>query len=402
LGVFVFRFAGACFPRDQTGLQDSLTRLQRMASKFSSDDAIFSVSGSMAFFSWLICEHPGLWKALGNLETSILADKLDSIPITKPVYVAGLARSGSTLLLEILAESPGVVSQRYKDFPPVFTPYAWNKLLSYMQSGPAEPTERAHKDGILVTMDSPEAMEEPLWMSFFPGLHDPQQTNVIEPNCDDRGFSRFYAAHIRKLLAVRGATRYLAKANYQVTRLEYLLKLFPDARFVLPVREPAAHIASLIKQQTLFSRGQAANPRARDHLRRVGHYEFGLDRSPINTGDSLATRKIVSAWEAGDELGGWIIYWNTLHNYLLERIAVNSQLAAAVRFVIFEQLCAEPQQQLEAITQHCGLDTNYTFISRAAERIQMPTYYKSGFSDLELVSIAQGTGATMDRIRALT
>ena len=197
----------------------------------SNDETIFSVSGSMAFFSWLICEHPTLWKALGNLETSILADRLDSIPIVKPVYIAGLARSGSTLLLEILAGAPGVVSQRYKDFPPVFTPYAWNKLLTYMQSGPAEPMERAHKDGILVTMDSPEAMEEPLWMSFFPHLHDPRYSNVIEPNCDDHGFSRFYAAHIRKLLAVRDGTRYLAKANYQVTRLEYLLQLFPGRSF---------------------------------------------------------------------------------------------------------------------------------------------------------------------------
>lgn len=372
-----------------------------MANQPGSDEAIFSVSGSMAFFSWLICEHPALWKALGNLETSILADRLDDIPIIKPIYVTGLARSGSTLLLEILAEAPSVVSQRYKDFPPVFTPYAWNKLLTYMQSGPAEPAERAHKDGILVTMDSPEAMEEPLWMSFFPSLHDPRHSNVIEPDCDDHGFGRFYAAHIRKLLAVRGGTRYLAKANYQVTRLEYLLRLFPDARFILPVREPAAHIASLIKQHNLFTRGQQANPRARAHLRRVGHFEFGMDRAPIHTGDSVATEKIISAWEAGDQLSGWITYWNTLHNYLLERIVANHQLAAAARFVIFEQLCAEPRMQLAAITQHCGVDTDNTFISRAAARIQAPTYYKSGFSDAELVSIAHGTGATMDRIRAI-
>lgn len=367
----------------------------------SNDEAIFSVSGSMAFFSWLICEHPALWKALGNLETAILADKLDSIPIIKPVYVTGLARSGSTLLLEILAGAPGVVSQRYKDFPPVFTPYAWNKLLTYMQSGPAEPTERAHKDGILVTMDSPEAMEEPLWMSFFPRLHDPRHSNVIEANCDDHGFGRFYAAHIRKLLAVRDGTRYLAKANYQVTRLEYLLQLFPDARFILPVREPVAHIASLVKQHDLFTRGQRANPRARDHLRRVGHFEFGMDRVPINTGDLIGTQEVLEAWAAGDELSGWIRYWDQVHRCLLDRIAANPQLAQAARFVVFEDLCASPREQLAAILQHCELESDRVFIDRAAERIRAPSYYKSGFGDIELVSIAQGTGSTMDRIRAI-
>ena len=167
------------------------------------------------------------------------------------------------------------------------------------------------------------------------------------------------------------------------------------------MREPVAHIASLLKQHNLFTRGQNANPRAREHLRRVGHFEFGLDRAPINTGDTLAAEEIVAAWKTGDELRGWIMYWTALHNYLLDRIAANSQLASAVRFVIFEHLCAEPRGQLEAIAQHCDLDMNSTFISHAAGRVQAPTYYKSGFSDFELVSIAQGTGATMDRIRAL-
>ena len=160
-----------------------------MNAKIPTDDAaIFEVSGNMAFFSWLVCEHPGLWKTIGKLETSIVADKLDAIKIEKPVYVSGLARSGSTILLEILAQTPGLVSQCYKDFPPVFTPYAWNTMLKYMGTGNAAPSERAHKDGILVTLDSPEAMEEPIWTSFFPDAHNPGVSNVIRPEDDDGGF----------------------------------------------------------------------------------------------------------------------------------------------------------------------------------------------------------------------
>src|SRR3546814_12886608 len=85
-------------------------------------------------------------------------------------------------------------------------------------------------------------------------------------------------------LWVRRRPRYLSKANYNVTRMEYLLKLFPDARFVLPLRDPAAHIASLMKQQRLFCEGERRHPAALEHMRRIGHFEFGIDRRPINVG----------------------------------------------------------------------------------------------------------------------
>jgi hypothetical protein len=372
-----------------------------MPKDVSPDDAsIFQVSGSMAFFSWLICEHPNFWQKVGRMETSVVEDSLESVTIDKPVYVSGLARSGSTILLEILAQVPGVVSHTYKDFPPVFTPYAWNKLLGQIASGEAKPAERAHKDGILVTQDSPEAMEEPLWMSFFPQAHDPSQSNVISAGDPDNGFSDFYPAHIRKLLAVSGGGRYLAKANYQITRFEYLLGLFPDARFVVPVRAPVAHIASLVKQHDLFARGQRANERARQHLRRVGHCEFGLDRTPINTGNNERTAEILQHWERGEELAGWAKYWDQIYAYLLDRLEANPKLAAATQLIVFEDLCADPAGQLTDMMNHCGYNVSDEFMQAAAGRIKAPTYYKSKFSESDQALIESATSATMERIRA--
>jgi hypothetical protein len=367
----------------------------------NADANIFQVSASMAFFSWLICEHPSIWRRLGNLETAIIADRLDEVAISKPVYVSGLARSGSTILLEILNEAPGVVSQRYRDFPPVFTPYAWNTMLRYMSTGQSAPAERAHKDGIMVTQDSPEAMEEPLWMSFFPHAHDPSQSNVIMPGDPDQGFADFYRAHIRKLLAVHEGNRYLAKANYQITRLEYLLDLFPEARFVLPVREPSTHIASLMKQHELFARGQADNARARDHLRRVGHYEFGLDRVPINTGDNARAAEIMALWSNGQDVAAWAAYWHDLYTFVADRIEANPLLARATRLVLFEDLCTRPREILDQIFAHCELEVSESFRADAAARIAAPTYYKSKFSDAELYTIGSQTGETLERIRRL-
>ena len=54
----------------------------------SPDDAeIFQVSNSMAFFSWLICEHPGAWKKIAAIESSILSETIDSIKIDKPIRI---------------------------------------------------------------------------------------------------------------------------------------------------------------------------------------------------------------------------------------------------------------------------------------------------------------------------
>lgn len=362
---------------------------------------IFSVSGTMNFFSWLICDHPAVWKRIGNAESSIVQDKLNSVAIKNPIWITGLARSGSTLLLEILAGAPGVVSQSYKDFPPVFTPYAWNKLLENMSTGEVKPTERAHQDGILVTPDSPEAMEEPLWMSFFPHAHNPLENNVVAAGSNPE-FAIFLRNHIRKLLVVRGGQRYLAKANYQITRMEFLLDEFADARFVIPIRDPVTHIASLAKTHDLFVRGQSANERARKHLRRVGHYEFGLDRTPINMGNGAATNDVLQLWENGDEVTGWARYWNQLYSYVADRLEANSALADAACVVDYTHLCNSPQAQLEGLFRHCRLEPGDEFIAAAASRISAPRYYKPSFSDDELATIEHETSVTLARLKSLS
>ena len=152
---------------------------------------------------------------------------------------------------------------------------------------PAPPAERAHKDRILVTPDSPEAMEEVLWMRFFPEAHETGKDQVLTDATSNPAFERFYKDHLKKILLVRGGRRYLSKGNYNLTRFAYLLKLFPDARFIVPVRDPRWHIASLIKQHRLFCDEERRDPRILQHMRRAGHFEFGLDRRAINVGDPV-------------------------------------------------------------------------------------------------------------------
>src|SRR5690606_3297213 len=101
----------------------------------------------------------------------MLRERLDPLPADRPVYVSGLARSGSTILLELLARHPELVTHRYRDFPLVLTPHAWNWFVDRAGRADHVAKERAHRDRIKVTPESPEAFEEVLWMAFFPQLH---------------------------------------------------------------------------------------------------------------------------------------------------------------------------------------------------------------------------------------
>ena len=91
--------------------------------------------------------------------------------VDRPVYIASLPRSGTTILTEMLEQHPDLTCHRYSDFPNVWTPY-WRNYLLRENPDPVrrEMRERAHKDRIEVSNDSPEAVEEVLWMSF---LSDP-------------------------------------------------------------------------------------------------------------------------------------------------------------------------------------------------------------------------------------
>ncbi len=352
----------------------------------------FEISRGAALFEAAVCKWPGLWRRLGALESDLLADRIAETAIERPVYVCGLARSGSTILLEMLASIEGVATHRYRDFPPIFTPYLWNRLFDRLPKKTLEPVERSHLDGILVTAESPEAFEEAIWMAFFQGLHDPKNNNVLDERSDNPAFERFYRDHLRKILLVRGSQRYVAKGNYNLTRLAYLLKLFPDARFVLPLRRPAQHIASLMKQHRLFCEAERKNPRILEHMRLVGHFEFGLDRRPINTGADSATREVEELWRNGEEVRGWARYWSQVYGFLADQLEARPDLAQGSLVVRYEDLCERSEESLSRIVDHCGFSDVDAVKGDFARRLEFPTYYKPAFSEHDLAIIESETG----------
>lgn len=346
----------------------------------------FDVSLGRHLFSGLIWSTRGLQKKLSNLETDMADEALEGISVTAPVYVSGLARSGTTILLECIADHPSIGTHHYADFPALFTPIWWNRFLELTPRAEVEAAERAHKDGIMVTPDSPEAMEEMLWMSFFDAAHDPKRSNLITKADLGGAFDGFYRDHIRKILAVRGRTRYAAKGNYNLARFSYLKGLFPDARFIVPVRDPVNHIASLMKQHRLFNEACENNPRALAHLARVGHFEFGPDRKPIHLGDDAATQKVLDLWAQGREVEGWAHYWANIHAHVAA-MREDEELAGSILVIRYEDLCDHSAATAEALLGHAGLEDGDGFLSKWSEKFHRPSYYAPKFTEAEIDQI---------------
>lgn len=343
-----------------------------------------------------------MWRRLGQLESSVLRDRLETVKIDRPIYIAGLARSGSTILLEAIADHPQVATHTYRDYWSIFTPIWANQATQGLRGEDASPAERAHGDGIMITPDSPEAIEEMLWMEFFDDLHDPLVSNVLDESCDNRAFEAFYQDHIQKMLLVRGANRYASKGNYNLSRLSYLLKLFPDARFVLPIRDPLTQIASLQKQHVLLSKAADKYPRSVQYLDRVGHYEFGAHRIPINAGDAATVQDVIALWDRGEDVRGWARYWAHLYGFVADQLESDPRLGEQVLVVRYEELCDDSTDVLTQIFAHCGLDDCEELIEQYATKLHRPQYYRPNFDAVDERTIEEETRAVVDRFASLT
>ena len=297
---------------------------------------------------------PAAMKLLGDIETDLLGGRVAAIPIDRPVFINGLARSGTTLLLNLFAQLPQVATHRYSDFPFLFVPFAWNRL-QHLIGNRSPPVERPHRDRIMITKDSPEAFEEPIWTHFFPAIHDPRALHRLTAADRQPLFDTFFTQHLRKVLLLRGGTRYVSKSNYNVTRIEYLADLLPDARFVVPVRHPVAHVESLMRQHKIFSDYNVRDGRVAEYMRAAGHFEFGPQRVPVNI-DLQNTRQIADAWSSGQDDLGYSVMWRSIYSHICTLKRTGSHLGGRIEIIRYEDLCQHTDSALRQLAQFCELE----------------------------------------------
>jgi hypothetical protein len=132
-------------------------------------------------------------------------------------------------------------------------------------------------------------------------------------------------------------------------------------------------------------------------MQRSGHFEFGLDRRPMNLGDLERVHKILNAWAGREEVRGWAIYWDMVYRYLAEMLDSSEGVRKASLIVRFETLCEQPTETLQAMLDHCGMPNPQPIIDKFTPAIRIPDYYRSPFSAEQLALIHDVTGKTASR-----
>src|SRR5690606_18254042 len=106
--------------------------------------------------------------------------------------------------------------------------------------------------------------------------------------------------------------RYVSKNNANIARLPLLAAAFPDARILIPVREPASQIASLIRQHRRFTDLHARDRFARQYMEGVGHFEFGAALRPLGFPGAPESA------EGADCVDYWLRYWIAAYSHVLD------------------------------------------------------------------------------------
>lgn len=336
-----------------------------------------------------------LTRILAEMETDFASKRLKGVTIDRPVFVTGLARSGTTIILTLLSKADDVATHRYRDFPFLQTPILWNWFQDKF-SKPAAPTERAHGDRIEVSGESPEAYEEPVWSAYLDWLHDPSRVHTLEAGFSHAEFEEAFQLHLRKILAIRDGRRYVSKGNYNVTRIGYLAKLFPDAHFVVPVREPLSHVHSLVQQHRRFSAFSDRDPRVPVYLAAAGHYEFGPQRVAIQVKDE-EVGKVAEAWNAGEDYRGYARLWAHIYSYVDLMQRTSPEIEERLTIVRYEDLCIDPRKTVAELCRAAQLQDSSGAISGMVGSVSAPKDPTASIDDKDREAVMEETAEIAQR-----
>lgn len=213
----------------------------------------------------IVLENKFLVQSLYEIEKILFLKKTKNFKNNNHLFISGLPRSGTTFLLNYFYKTRQYGSLTYKDMPFVMAPNFFSKLKKKIN---LKKKERMHKDGIEYNVNSPEALDE-VFIS---------KININELN-----------NYINLILLNKKKTKYLSKNNLNYKRINNLVSIFPNAKILIPIRNPVDHAKSLLTQHINFISNQKKNNFVRSYMKYLNHHEFGIDHiswyKPINFKD---------------------------------------------------------------------------------------------------------------------
>jgi len=280
-----------------------------------------------------IALHPLVGQSLIQYQTRKLAPEVESA-----IYVTGLARSGTTALLRSLYQTGNFACLRYADMPFVLAPTLSHALFhrNFHLKKQLPRMQRAHKDGIYIGMEDPEGFDEVFWGTVRRWKY--VVPSGLRPYTPSKEEIRLYLKWRATITADLGFQRYLAKNNNMILRLPRCALDMPRSKFLILVRHPLNHAASLLKTHETFKR---ASGFALEYMKLLGHYEFGPNHKPF-----LFSHLDLHPRFSPDSINYWIERWIQYYKTAL-RIAPQVK---NIRFVIYERL----SEKADVIAEYSG------------------------------------------------
>lgn len=353
----------------------------------------FSFPVPMYYIARFFNRRPKFNLKISNWESKKLRKKIEKTKIDRPIFVLGFARAGTTVTVEMIGKHPDVAYHKYLHLVNPFIPH-WIQKIANVVPIFRKKVERLHKDTLLVNRDSPEAVEEGYWIRFFDEIKKEKPTDILDDKTNNPEFETYYQDLIRKLIINQKSTRYLTKNNYNITRMLYIKKLFPDAKFILMTRNPINHIASLVKQDGVLTELEVEDARLLDWTKIMGHREFGTAKICINYNSTETITQIRKLWLSSDTyVEGWALYWASIHEYIYDLINKNESLSDSTLLLKYEDLTEKSEEYIDKIVDFTEIPTEkFELIKEEYSKLlKQPTYYKPLFSEKEIKVIEKYT-----------
>jgi Sulfotransferase family len=272
---------------------------------------------------------PAIIEALPTLlENIVYGDKPSEVPITKPIFIVGCHRSGTTILYDTLAQHPDVAyftnASSYLPKSPICANWIASAMLGETK------IERFVKDGIKVSCNSPNEGTR-LW-----------EHHTVEGDsyCLDETYHNlemeyYLKSTIQKHLRYFKVARFINKNPDNSVRIRYLYKLFPDAYFIHIIRDARAVCHSLLK------------------FRQAAADFFGPEHRFASNGvKSKAWLEIKQLWDSDPTTAIGLLWRDIIETLEFDRQFIPPEQYLEIRY---EDFVSEPILHLKNLIQFCQL-----------------------------------------------
>lgn len=247
------------------------------------------------------------------------------------IFVTGLARSGTTALLNKIYSSGEVSSFVYKYMPFTLSPKLAEIFSNFSKRSKIINTVRFHNDGINININSPECLDEIFWIKSK-NLFNEELKNSEEFKSQ---LINAYSYYLDSFSSIDEGKKMVIKNNNNHTRLIELANYFRNSTFILMFREPLSHAKSLLNQHLNFLNLQNNDPFILEYMNLIGHHEFGKNAIPFEyIGIENNWHKKLSK----NNLDYWITQWIKTYEWVLNS---NIMKLENVLIVPYERLCKE-------------------------------------------------------------